>query len=93
MPYSYPDARLKPHHQARAVAREWIENVQRLKEGAKFETLTMNIDIERLGEDDEFQRIDDEDDWWVCQRYKYETAKGVCWRVTGEERHLDFIRR
>ncbi len=93
MPYSPPEAGLRPHHQARAVAREWIENMLRLKQGVKFETLTMNIEIERLGEDDEFQRIDYDDDWWVCLKYKYETAKGVSWCVTGEQRSLEFLRR
>ena len=32
IPYSRPETGLLPHHQARAIAREWVENIQRLKE-------------------------------------------------------------
>lgn len=93
MPYLPPEFGLLPHHQARAVAREWTENIQRLKQGAKFVRLTMNIEIERLVVEDEFERIYDDDDWRVYLNYTWEAAKGVSWSVTGEERALEFIRR
>lgn len=93
MPYLPPESGLLPHHQARAVAREWTENIQRLKQGAKFVRLTMNIEIERLVVEDEFERIYDDDDWRVYLNYTWEAAKGVSWSVTGEERALEFIRR
>ena len=90
IPYSPPEAGLLPHHQARAISREWVENVQRLKEGVKFERLTVNVEIERLGVDDEFQRVYQEDDWRVCLTYMFEASKGVSWSVTGEERSIEF---
>ena len=46
IPCSPPGGGLLLHHQARAVAREWVENLQRLKQGVEFERLTMNIEIE-----------------------------------------------
>ena len=91
MPYLPPKAGLLPRHQARAVAREWIENLQRLKQGALFERPTVNIEIERLVIDDEFQRIHEEDDWRVFLTYKCEAGAGVSWSITGEDRSDDFI--
>ena len=50
----------------------------------------MNVKIERLGVDDKFQRIYQEDDWRVCLTYTFKVAKGVSWSVTGEERSIEF---
>ena len=75
IPYSPPEAGLIVHHQARAVAREWVENLQRLKQGVEFERLTMNIEIE-----------DQEGYGGVCLTYTFELGKGVSWSVAGEER-------
>ena len=36
--------------------------------------MTVNVEIERLGVDDEFQRVYHEDDWWVCLTYTFETT-------------------
>ena len=53
----------------------------------------MSIEIERLVVDDEFQRINEEDDWRVFLTYTCEAEKGVSWSITGENRNLKFIRR
>lgn len=92
-PYLPPESGLLPYHQARAVAREWIENIQRLKQGTRFVRLTIFSEIERLVVEDDFERIYDDDDWRVYLKYTWEAAKGVIWSVTGEERALEFIRR
>lgn len=93
MPYLPPEPGLLPYHQARAIAREWTENIQRLKKGAKFVRLMMNIEIERLVAEDEFERVYDDDDWRVYFNYTWDAAEDVSWSVTGEERALEFIRR
>ena len=92
MPYLRSRAELLPHHQARAVAREWVENLQRLNEGVEFERLAVKIERERLLAHDEFERIDDEDEWWVCLDFTCDSRKSACWYVTGEKRSLEFRR-
>lgn len=92
MPCLPPKAGLPAHHQARAIAREWVENLQRLKKGTEFERLTVIIEIERLVTSDEFQRVDFFH-WWVRLNYTCETGKAASWYVTGEERTLEFLRR
>ena len=47
--HSPPEAGLLPHHQACAITRALIENIQRLKWGVGLERLTMESGIERLG--------------------------------------------
>ena len=68
MPHSRPIAGLKPHHRARAIAREWNENILWLKRGVKFHRLMMSVEIERLVPDDEFRRVNDKEEWSVCLR-------------------------
>ena len=84
--HSRPEAGLLPHHQARAVTREVVENLQRLKEGVKFDKLTVKIEMERLVVDDEYQGNVESDDRWVCLNYTFEAGKAASWFVTGEER-------
>ena len=93
MPYSRTEAGLLPHHRARAVAREWVENLRRLKQGVGFERLTMEVEIERLGREDEFQWVYPEDDWRVYLTYTFDAINGVSWSVTGEERSVEFFRK
>lgn len=70
-----------------------VNELRILKQGALFEKMTMSIEIERLVVGDEFQRINEEDDWRVFLTYTCEAEKGVSWSITGENRNLEFIRR
>ena len=82
---------IAPAPSARAVAREWVECIQREIQESQFERPMMRNVIERLGPDDEVQRIYEDEDWRVCLTYTFEVGKsGISRFLTGEERSITF---
>lgn len=52
-----------------------VNGLRILEQGALFDKMTMSIEIERLVVGDEFQRINEEDDWRVFLIYTCEAGK------------------